>query len=134
MQPECGVEQDFLVIMKNNLQSRDTTNDSPTAGKYMIYTKGNIRDQLLGDGIKFDPSTIYMLANDSNYDEEKIDMIGDGVEEEIFNEKQDEKEKVPDDSNRKKRKENHSMYNMKAVAQKMSTPGCALLEERFAKL
>ena len=60
IQPECGVEQDFLVILKNNLQSRDTTNASPTAGKYMIYTKGNIRDQLLGDGIKFDPSTMYM--------------------------------------------------------------------------
>ena len=46
----------------------------------MIFTKGNIRDQLLGDGIKFDPSMMYMLANDFNYEEEKI-SIDDDVKE-----------------------------------------------------
>ena len=67
IQPECGVEQDFMVILENNLQRKDVCYASPTAGKYMIFTKGNIRDQLLGDGIKFDPSMMYMLANDFNY-------------------------------------------------------------------
>ena len=93
IQPECGVEQDFLVIMRNNLQNRHSTNASPTAGKYMIFTRGNIRDQLLGDGIKFDPSTIYMLANDYNYEEEKIDMIDDGTEDAKVDQKCDEEEK-----------------------------------------
>ena len=90
IQPECGVEQDFLVIMRNNLQNKDTTNASPTAGKYMIFTRGDIRDQLLGDGIKFDPSSMYMLANDYNYEEEKIDMIDDGAEDGKVDKKCDE--------------------------------------------
>ena len=137
IQPECGVEQDFLVIMRNNSQNRDTTNASPTAGKYMIFTRGNIRDllglrrnirdQLLGDGIKFDPSTMYMLANDYNYEEEKIDMIDDGAEDGKVDQKRDEEEKDPTGSNRQKKKEDHSIYNMKVVAKKMFTPGCALL-------
>ena len=127
IQPECGVEQDFLVILRNNLQSRDTINASPTAGKYMIYTRGNIRDQLLGDGIKFDPSTMYMLANDYNYEEEMIDMVDDGAEDEKVDQKHDEEEKDPTGSNKQKKKEDHSIYNMKAVAKKMFTPGCALL-------
>ena len=80
IQPECGVEQDFIVILKKNLLRKDVCHASPTAGKYMIFTRGNIRDQLLGDGIKFDPSMMYMLANDFNYEEEKI-SIDDDVKE-----------------------------------------------------
>ena len=38
IQPECGVEQDFMLIMKNNLQRANISNPSPTAGKYMLYT------------------------------------------------------------------------------------------------
>ena len=77
IQPECGVEQDFMVILENNLQRKDVCHASPTAG---IFTRRNIRDPLLGDGIKFDPSTMYMLANDFNYEEEKI-SIDDDVKE-----------------------------------------------------
>ena len=40
IQPECGVEQDFMLIMKNNLQRADISNPSPTAGKYLVYTRG----------------------------------------------------------------------------------------------
>ena len=103
IQPECGVEQDFLVIMRNNLQNSHTTKASPTAGKYMIFARGNIIDQLLGDGIKFDPSTMYMLANDYNYEEEKIDMIDDGAEDGKLDQKRDEEEKDPTGSNRQKK-------------------------------
>ena len=63
--------------------------------KYMIYTRGNIRDQLLGGGIKFDPSTMYMLVNHYNYEEEKIDMIDDGTEDGKVDQKHDKEEKDP---------------------------------------
>ena len=59
IQPECGVEQDFMVILENNLQRKDVCHASPTAG---IFTRRNIRDPLLGDGIKFDPSTMYSIC------------------------------------------------------------------------
>ena len=53
----------------------------------MIYTRGNIREHLLGAGIKFNPSTMYMLANDYNYEEEKIadkeDVGSDGYKDEM---------------------------------------------------
>ena len=67
---KCGVDQDFLIIMKNILQRADVSNPSPTAGKYMIHTRGNIREKLLGQGIKFDTASMYMLANDKNFEEE----------------------------------------------------------------
>ena len=72
IQQECGMEQDFMLIMKNNLQKSSVSCPSPTAGKYMVYNRGNIRDQLLGEGVKFNPMTMFMLANDSNYKEEKL--------------------------------------------------------------
>ena len=74
IQPECGADQDFMIIMKNNLQREDVSNPSPTAGKYMVYTRGNIREKLLGEGVKFDTSSMYMLANDQNFEEEKVDV------------------------------------------------------------
>ena len=126
IQSECGAEQDFMVILKNNLQSKNICNASPTAGKYMIFTRGNIKDQLLGDGIKFDPSTMYMLANDHNYEEEKIDLIDNGVEDGNAEEKKGEDENVTDSDRQKEKK--CSMYNMKAVAKKVFTPGCAYLD------
>ena len=33
LQPECGVEQDFMIILKNNMQRDDISHASPTAGK-----------------------------------------------------------------------------------------------------
>lgn len=128
IQPECGAEQDFMLILKNNLQSKDICNASPTAGKYMIFTRGNIKDQLLGNGIKFDPSTMYMLANDQNYEEEKIDLIDNGVEGGDVEEKDGEEENMADNSGQKKKEKNYSMYNMKAVAKKVFTPGCSYLD------
>ena len=41
--------------------------------------------------------------------------------------KHDEEEKDPTGSNKQKNKEDYSICNMKAVAKKMFTPGCALL-------
>ena len=35
-----------------------------------IHTRGNIREKLLGQGIKFDTASKYILANDKNFEEE----------------------------------------------------------------
>ena len=56
--------------MKPRVATSVTRNPSPTAGKYMIHTRGNIREKLLGQGIKFDTASMYMLANDKNFEEE----------------------------------------------------------------
>ena len=42
---EVGTDQDFLLIVKNNLQEPSATQQSLTAGKYMIFGAGAIADQ-----------------------------------------------------------------------------------------
>ena len=88
IQPECGVEQDFIIMLKNNLQKDTVRNSSPTAAKYMVFGRDSIKDQLLETGIKFDSSSMYMLALDYNYEEEKIveevkEDVMEGVAEEV---------------------------------------------------
>ena len=138
IQPECGVEQDFIIMLKNNLQKDTIRNASPTAAKYMVFGRGSIKDQLLETGIKFDSSSMYMLANDYNYEEEKIEEevkedVMEGVAEEVAEnvvEKVAEEgavEKVVKETVVQKvvkEKEGKiSIYNMKAVAKKIFTPG-----------
>ena len=138
IQPECGVEQDFIIMLKNNLQKDTIRNASPTAAKYMVFGRGSIKDQLLETGIKFDSSSMYMLANDYNYEEEKIEEevkedVMEGVTEEVAEnvvEKVAEEgavEKVVKETVVQKvvkEKEGKiSIYNMKAVAKKVFTPG-----------
>ena len=108
-----------MLIMKNNLQKSSVSCPSPTAGKYMVYNRGNIRDQLLGEGVKFNPMTMFMLANDSNYKEEKL---ADQAMEENENEEIG-MATVRNVNNVHKEKEKFSIYNMKAVARKMTPPG-----------
>ena len=106
-----------MLIMKNNLQKSGISNPSPTAGKYMVYTRGSIREQLLGEGVKFNPMTMFMMANDSNYEEEKL--ANEGIEENA----EVDMPTVSNVNNVHKEKEKFSIYNMKAVARKMNTPG-----------
>ena len=53
LQREAGSEPDFVIIMKNNLQDPKTSNASASAGKYLIYGEGAIREKLLQSGIQF---------------------------------------------------------------------------------
>jgi len=141
IQPECGVEQDFIIMLKNNLQKDTVSNASPTAAKYMVFGRGSIKDQLLETGIKFDPSSMYMLANDYNYDEEKIEGeedVTEGVAEEVPEEVAEKvaeegavemvvKETVTKETVVQKvvkeKGEKTDIFNMKAVAKKVFTPG-----------
>ena len=70
IQLENGSKPDFLLMIKNNLQSQKVNNASPTAGKYMLFCGGPIRQILLEKGIKFDQTMIYLLANNYDFSEE----------------------------------------------------------------
>ena len=89
----------------------------------MVYTRGSIREKLLSQqGIRFDPSIMYMLANDHNHEEEKIVDRGEADEEAgRFDENEetgrfDEKEKESRNKRRDmtKDRDTFSIYNMKA--------------------
>ena len=104
----------------------------------MVLGRGSIKDQLLETGIKFDSSSMYMLAKDYNYEEEKIveevkEDVMEGVGEEVAEnvvEKVAEEGAVEKDVKEtvvqkvvKEKEGKISIYNMKAVAKKVFTPG-----------
>ena len=72
LQREVGSEPDFVLIMKNNLQDPKTSNASASAGKYLIYGEGKIRDKLLQSGIQFVAKEMFLLANNVDFTEEVI--------------------------------------------------------------
>ena len=56
LQIEVGASEDFLLIVKNNLQVPSATQQSPTAGKYMIFGAGAIADRLAASMLRREES------------------------------------------------------------------------------
>ena len=71
MQIEAGTEPNFLIIMFNNVQDPHASNPSASAGKYLTYGEGPIKEKLVKEGLKFDKS-MYLMANNFNFAEEII--------------------------------------------------------------
>ena len=55
-----GVDADFMLIVKNNIQSTGAKNSAPTAGKYMVIAEGGLNEQFFGSGVKFDENFVIM--------------------------------------------------------------------------
>ena len=72
MQREVGTEPDYVILMKNNLQDPHTSNPAASAGKYLVFGEGAIKQKLVKSGIKFDDKKMFLMANNHNFDEEKI--------------------------------------------------------------
>ena len=71
MQVEAGTQPNFLIIMFNNVQDPFSSNPSASAGKYLTYGEGPIKEKLIKEGLKFDKS-IYLMANNYNFDEQTV--------------------------------------------------------------
>ena len=56
MQIEAGAEPNFLIMMFNNVQNPHASNASASAGKYLTYGEGPIKEKLMKEGLKFDKS------------------------------------------------------------------------------
>ena len=63
LQKVHGVEAEFVLIMKNNIQMAGGKNQSPTAGQYMVSCEGEMKNLLFSTGIKFGEGFVIM-AND----------------------------------------------------------------------
>ena len=81
LQMEVGTEPDFILIVKNNLQENNVNNSAATAGKYMVYGEGPLKEKLIEDGIKFKTGEMYLMANNFDYQEEGVEEKEEGVEE-----------------------------------------------------
>ena len=84
MQIEAGAQPTFLIIMFNNVQDPHASNPSASAGKYLTYGEGPIKEKLIKDGLKFNKS-MYLMANNFNFAEEKI-LEENSPEEEMVDE------------------------------------------------
>ena len=78
---EVGTEPDFILIVKNNLQENNVNNSAATAGKYMVYGEGPLKEKLIEGGIKFKTGEMYLMANNFDYQEEGVKEKEEGVEE-----------------------------------------------------
>ena len=65
MQIEAGAEPNFLIIMMNNVQDPNASNPSKSAGKYLTYGEGTIKEKFISEGLQLDES-YFLLANSKN--------------------------------------------------------------------
>ena len=72
MQREVGTEPDYVLFIRNNLQDPNTSNPSASAGKYFVFGEGPIKNKLVKKGIKFDDKEMFLMANNHNFEEEKV--------------------------------------------------------------
>ena len=68
-QPKYNREQNFIVIMKDNVH-KSVHGGAGTADKFMVYGKGDIMDIFLGEGIKYDNENFYIHKNTFDFAEE----------------------------------------------------------------
>ena len=55
-----GVDAEFMLIVKNNIQSTGAKNSAPTAGKYMVISEGKLKELFFGSEVKFDENFVIM--------------------------------------------------------------------------
>ena len=75
MQREVGTEPDYVILIRNNLQDPHTSNPSASAGKYFVFGEGPIKNKLVKKGIKFDDKEMFLMANNHNFEEEKVSKV-----------------------------------------------------------
>ena len=67
LQLEVGAEEDFILIVRNNLQDPLTAHQSTTAGRYMVYEVDPIAENFYTTGIKFESDEMVKMANNYDY-------------------------------------------------------------------
>ena len=78
LQLEHGLLPDFLLMVKNNVQKENVPNPALNAGKYMLKCSGQVEEMLKTVGLRFNSSTMVMMANNFDFTiEEKLDELGE---------------------------------------------------------
>ena len=77
LQLEHGLLPDFLLMLKNNVQRENVSNPALNAGKYMVKCSGNLEELLKTHGLKYNSSTMVMMANNFDFTEERLDGEGE---------------------------------------------------------
>ena len=67
LQLEVGAKEDFILLVRNNLQDPSIAHQSSTAGKYMCYGVGPIAENFYTTGIKFEKTEMIKMLNNYDY-------------------------------------------------------------------
>ena len=79
-QSKYNLPPNCLLIVEDNIHSKDS-GKSETGGKLMVYSRGNLKAQFLGEGIKYNEKDFYIHANTTDFTREIVkEIIGDEVE------------------------------------------------------
>ena len=70
----------FLLIVEDNIHSKES-GKSETGGKLMVYSRGSLKAQFLGEGIKYNEKDFYLHANTTDFTREVVKEIIGGEEE-----------------------------------------------------
>ena len=74
LQLEHGLLPDYLLMVKNNVQKENVPNPATNAGKYMLKSSGQVEEVLKSSfGLRFNSSSMVMMANNFDFTEEKLD-------------------------------------------------------------
>ena len=75
LQLEHGLLPDYLLMVKNNVQKENVPNPAQNAGKYMVKCSGQVEEVLKTIGLRFNSTSMVMMANNFDFTEEKLDGV-----------------------------------------------------------
>ena len=72
VQQKAGSEPNFALIMFDNVHRPDVRGAASHAGRYLVYTKGDISSRFFSEtGIKFDPDEFFVCENGIDFKEDR---------------------------------------------------------------
>ena len=69
LQSDHNLPPDFIYAVKNNMHNPNVRGAAKTAGKYMVYGRGDLMRKFMKDGVKYDKKNCYIMANASDLSE-----------------------------------------------------------------
>ena len=133
-QPKLGNEQDFLIIVRDNIHQAGMEHSAKSAGKLMVYGKGSVKRDFMGEGIKFNKDEYYVHANSHNFEEEIYEKDSDEEDNDDSNGENEAEEDTREQRKKKSKKSKpkpslvKSSLNNNYNAVKVCAPGTSLLD------
>ena len=129
LQSDHNLPPDFIYAVKNNMHNPNVRGAAKTAGKYMVYGRGDLMRKFMKDGVKYDKKNCYIMANASDLSE-----LVPQLEYKTSDEESDEEEVVSpltEKERKRRRREDRDredspdpdIFNMRAGALSVRTPG-----------
>ena len=129
LQSDHNLPPDFIYAVKNNMHNPNVRGAAKTAGKYMVYGRGDLVRKFMKDGVKYDKKNCYIMANASDLSE-----LVPQLEYKTSDEESDEEEVVSpltEKERKRRRREDRDredspdadIFNMRAGALSVRTPG-----------